>query len=108
MKLVTKLSAFLIMGLFAFSTFGCSEEDPESCNTPDQDIGTCSADDITVCCDDEGSCYYVYQGTNYDNVNDIAAVCASASTIELNSVVIQFDALTTQLINEARSAAICK
>jgi len=96
------------MGLFAFSTYSCSEDDPESCNTPDQNIGTCSADDITVCCDDEGSCYYIYQGTNYDNVNEIATVCASASTIDFNSVKIQLDTFTSQLIDEARSAAICK
>ncbi|MBS2098060.1 hypothetical protein [Carboxylicivirga linearis] len=108
MKLQIKLSAYLIMSLFAFSTYSCSEDDPESCKTPDQDIGTCSADDITVCCDDEGSCYYIYQGTNYDDVTDIATVCASASTIDINSIKIQLDAFTSQLIDEARSAAICK
>lgn len=107
MKNHFKLMSFLFMGFFAFSTICCSEDPKESCNQPDQNIGTCSADDITVCCDDEGSCYYVYEGTNYNDVNDIAAVCAAGSNIELNSITIQLDDFTKQLINEARSAAIC-
>ena len=100
-----------IIFLFALSaSFSSCQKDKneESCSKPPQDIGTCSADDITVCCDDNEVCYYEYNDVKYDNVDDIALVCSSSSTIEdMQLIKMQFDAITVKLIQEARTAAVC-
>lgn len=109
MHKLLKLLPFILLGLVATTNSSCSESDPEeSCKVSQTDIGTCSADDISVCCDEDGACYYTYKGTDYDDVDDIAGVCQpQASAAELKSLTIQMDALTQQLINEARTAAAC-
>ncbi|WP_430813071.1 hypothetical protein [Carboxylicivirga sp. RSCT41] len=105
-KLVKILPAVLLM--FSLSIVGCSDDDSEeTCNKNDSNIGTCSADDITACCDDSGSCYFIYQGTEYASAGDLAAVCQSSSAMQLKAIEMELDAITQQLINEARTAALC-
>ena len=109
MKKLLKLSPFIVFSLLTISLIGCSnDDDKESCTKSKQNIGTCSADDITACCDAESKCYYVYNGKNY-SLDEIADMCApNASAQHLKSTQLQLDVITQQLINEARSAAICR
>ncbi|WP_439184951.1 hypothetical protein [Carboxylicivirga taeanensis] len=109
MKKVVKLFAFALLGMATLTLSSCGSDDPEeSCNKNDQDIGTCSAADITACCDDEGSCYFLYGGDKYSSAGDLAIKCQSSSAIQLKTIELELDAITEQLINEARAAAICQ
>lgn len=97
------------ISLLLSTMVACSNDDSkESCDKFDENVGTCSADQITACCDDGGSCYYLYQGDKYNNVTDLATVCTSGSTMELQEISLQLDAFTTRLIDEARTAALCQ
>ena len=107
MKKVLRLSAFLLVGFSMATFFACSDDKEESCDKFDENVGTCSKDDITACCDDAGSCYYLYKGNRYENETKLATVCASGSAMSMDEVKIQLDDFTAKLINEARSAAIC-
>jgi len=108
MKKLIKLMPGLLL-MFSLSMVGCSDDDSEeSCNKNDSNIGTCSADDITACCDDGGSCYFIYKGKEYATAGDLASECQSSSAYELKAIEMQLDAITTQLINEARTAALCE
>lgn len=106
-KAILKFLPVLTIGLFALGTTSCSSDNEESCNQFDSNVGSCSAEDITACCDDEGSCYYTYNGERYDDAAEIAAVCTAGTTLDMNTVIIEMDAFTQQLVDEARSAAIC-
>ncbi len=110
MKKLLKLLPFLTLGLLTGSLIGCSSNDgdKESCQKSEQNIGSCTADDITACCDANGACYYIYDNKNYE-LDEIASVCAKSGSVQqLKSVQIQLDVITKQLINEARLAAICQ
>lgn len=107
MKKTLRLFLFLMMG-FSMTTFvACSEDSEESCDKFDENVGTCSAEDITACCDDGGSCYYLYQNERYENETALATVCASGSAMTMTELEIQLDDFTAKLIDEARTAAIC-
>lgn len=108
MKKNIKLFGFYTLGLFLATLVACSDDSKESCDKFDDNVGTCSADDITACCDDGGSCYYIYKGEEYSNVNDLASVCQSGSAMSLQEISMQLDNFTIQLIEEARTAAICQ
>jgi hypothetical protein len=110
MKNFFKLMPFLLMVIFAGTIVSCSDDDDnndESCDQFDDNVGTCSAADITACCDDEGACYYLYKGDRYNDVNALAAQCASGSAMQIQDLELQLDNFTVQLINEARTAALC-
>ncbi|TRX71831.1 hypothetical protein [Carboxylicivirga sp. M1479] len=108
MKKQARLYAFALLGLFSISLMSCDDDPEESCNKNEDDIGTCSADDITACCDDGGSCYFIYQGEEYSSATELANICKPGSAQQLKAFEIQLDDITMQLINEARSAAICQ
>lgn len=108
MKKNFKLIGIYTLGVFLTAMVACSDDTKESCDKFDENVGTCSADDITACCDDGGSCYYVYKGEEYSNVNDLASVCQSGSAMNLQEIKLQLDNFTMQLIDEARAAAICQ
>ncbi|WP_430810420.1 MULTISPECIES: hypothetical protein [unclassified Carboxylicivirga] len=107
MKKNMKRVGFLSLGLLLTALVACSEDTKESCDRFDRDVASCSADDITACCDDGGSCYYVYKGKEYSDVNDLAAVCQSGSAMHIEDIALQLDNFTLQLIEEARTAALC-
>lgn len=96
------------LGLLLSTMVACSDDSKESCGNFDDNVGTCSADDITACCDDSGSCYYIYKDVKYANVTDLATVCTSGSAMEIQEVSLQLDAFTAQLIEEAKTAALCQ
>jgi len=110
-KTLKLLRAMMICGLI-FAGVGCSSDDDpeESCQKPDQNVGTCSADDITICCNDDEVCYYIYKGTEYAEADlaDLAAACASGSAKQAISLQMELDSYTLELINQARKAAVCQ
>ncbi len=106
MKKLFKLTALFLMG-FMLMTTSCEDDPEETCDKIDSDVGKCSADDITTCCNDDGSCYYTYQGTEYNSVDELAAVCTTGS-MSIADISIQLDVFTQELIIKARSAADCK
>ncbi len=106
MKKLFRLLPVLLIG-FMMMTTSCEDDPEESCNKPDGDVENCSAEDISVCCDENGSCYYIYNGTTYQTVDDLAKLCAT-SVLAITNVKLQLDAFTKELIKEARMAADCK
>ena len=108
MKNFSKLLAMLLMGAFIV-TIGCKEDDDsdEVCEKNDLAIGSCSADEITLCCDADKSCYYLYKGNRYENKTKLEEFCKTAS-ISPEEIRVQLDAITARLIEEARSAALCQ
>jgi hypothetical protein len=108
MKTYLKLLPFLFLGIFSAAVSGCTEENKESCDAKEQDVGTCSAEDITICCDDAGSCYYTYQGDKY-SLDELASQCSAGKTVEeIRLINLQIDGITSRLIEEAKLAAICQ
>nr|WP_321408114.1 hypothetical protein [uncultured Carboxylicivirga sp.] len=108
MKNSNKILSFLFMGIFTLTSVACSDDPSESCDQFPLDTGSCSAEDITACCDDNQNCYYLYKNEDTQlTLDDLKDKC-QVSSIEMSELKLQLDAFTAQLINEARSAAICK
>lgn len=109
MKKTLKLLNALLVGGLILANVACSEDDPEeSCNKPNSDVGTCSADDLTICCNDNEVCYYIYKGTEYQEseLDKLATACA-ASSAQIKSISLQLDEETQKVLNEARLCAVC-
>ncbi|MCG8580920.1 MAG: hypothetical protein MI866_13445 [Bacteroidales bacterium] len=106
MKKLLKVLPFLLVPALMIS---CSEDDDkETCDelTQDDKPAQCANADITVCTGD--NTYFIFNGTEYTNVSDLVDACAPGAAFEEQQMIhMQFDAITQQLINEARTAALC-
>ncbi|MCU4156236.1 hypothetical protein J1N10_09625 [Carboxylicivirga sp. A043] len=88
---------------------GCSDDD-ETCERLDEDFKPeeCKSDNISVCSDDDGGRYFIFNGETYDTSDELSLACSpQASAERLQMIKMEFDEATLKLFNEARSAAIC-
>ncbi len=97
----------LLFGLLTLIQFGCETDPEEVC----EEYEACDVS-ATTCCTDESSCYYKYNGKTYPDTAEglaelLEAMCPQASTVELKLIQEKLNAHTLQLINKARSEAIC-
>jgi hypothetical protein len=102
LSLLTYLFALALMASFT----SCESDDEETCD--DTPLSQCPSADIATCCPDDGDCYYIYNGDKYTSKDDIVALCKpKASAQEIQLMQMELDKHTMQLLDEARSAAIC-
>jgi len=107
-KLLRTFALLLLVASPLFIT-SCESDDPEeTCNTAIEDFGTCSAEDISVCSDNDLNPYYIYKGDRKSE-EQLDAICfaPSASAQERRAAKIQLDAFTQQLLFEVKAAALC-
>ncbi len=101
---------YALMGvLFGLFTACGSDDSDETCNAAIKDFGTCSAEDISVCSDNDLNSYYLYKGVEKTE-EELDDICfpANASAAEIRAAKIELNALTQQLIEEVRLKAICQ
>lgn len=117
-----KTKILFTIGITFFLLSACTEaESDEFCQDPGAICPDLSSIDATSCCTDQ-SCYWIYGGTQYscdgedceDAINQIiASACVSASThfdlsdANYENLRAQMQAVTNQLLIEARAAAGC-
>lgn len=96
---------FWILAFVALGIWSCEKDPEEYC----EEYPICDLSP-TYCCDDDGNCTYSYNGNSYSSLEDLtAAICPVSFTIvDLLALQQEMDQISIKLINEARSAAICK
>nr|WP_319399846.1 hypothetical protein [uncultured Carboxylicivirga sp.] len=105
MKKFAKILPFIAIGVLILGTLSCTKDDEETCdNYP---VEQCTMDDVTICSDDDGTTYYVYQGKRYNDVDDLAQVCGATSAEAFGQMTLQIDNFTQQLLMDAKTAADC-
>lgn len=105
-----RILPFALVGFLYVSLTGCGDDDSdETCNAAIKDFGTCSAEDISVCSDNDLNSYYLYKGVEKTE-EELDEICfsANASASEIRAAKIELNALTQQLIEEVRLKAICQ
>lgn len=116
-----RLIAVFITGVFALTS--CTEVlSDEFCNDPDAKCPDTSTIEASSCCTDQ-DCYWLYKGSKYDCDGDdctaainkiIASACISGKAgIDINIqdydiLRAQLQAVTNQLLLEARGASGCE
>nr|WP_321450637.1 hypothetical protein [uncultured Carboxylicivirga sp.] len=123
-----KIKSLLFATIFAGTIVSCSEsESDEFCGNPGATCPDLTEIEAESCCTDQ-NCYWTYNETQYpcngddceDAINNIIAdACASATAttllkssdgtkLKLEEVKAKMLAFNKQLLQEARSAAICE
>jgi hypothetical protein len=120
MKRKTLNTLFTLLCIFLFASCGESESG-EYCSDPEASCPDETAIEATICCTD-ADCYMTYNGSKYDCDGDdcsaiqtsiIEKACSSGdSTLamninDINKLKAQMEAVTKQLLIEARSASGC-
>ncbi len=116
----TKVLFTIVIAIFFLSS--CTETtSDEFCQDPGAQCPDLSSIDATSCCTDQ-SCYWLYDGTQYNCSGEdcsaainqiIASACVSASSYfdlsdaNYENLRAQMQAVTNQLLIEARAAAGC-
>lgn len=103
-----------LLGVLALLQFGCdSDSDTAEDSCEAFSASECKTEiEASTCCSEDGSCYYLYNGTKYDNTDAgeiklIDAMCPDISE-EQTTKMHQLMAVQTQrLIEKARMSAVC-
>jgi len=107
MKKILSVLPYLLSMFLIISFTACGSDDEETCD--DTPLSQCPAAVIATCCPDNADCYYIYNGDKYDTTSEIVALCnPSGSAAQLLSMQLELDNYTKQLLDEARSAALCQ
>ena len=104
----------LLLVMMPLFISGCESDDEPEASCQEFDIKECKApSDANVCINENGKRYYTYEGAEYD-FSDIGKeklinkMCPVSSSAMRTRLLEALDTESLRLINEARSAAICR